>query len=143
MARRYRKIDPRTWKDEKFRQLTQAEKLVAIYCITAQSNRVGIFNFSTALAAEDLDMPTETFAEAFGKVSQRLSWRWDSAARVLYLPTWWKYNLPENPNVLKACLADLEELPETPLLAEFYGNPLYLPETFRQTFREGSPQPSP
>ena len=142
MARRYRKIDPRTWKDEGFRSLSMPEKLTAIYCITAQSNRIGIFSFSPALAAEDLETFPETFQEGFQKACETLSWRWDSAARVLYLPTWWKYNLPENPNVLKGCLADLGELPKTPLLAEFCSNLRYLPETLHQTFRDGLPKPS-
>ena len=58
---RYRKIDPRTWKDEKFRVLLSEEKLIAFYVITAQSNRIGLFNFSPAMAAEDL----ETFSKPF------------------------------------------------------------------------------
>ena len=62
---------------------------------------------------------------------------------MLYLPTWWKYNCPENPNVLKACLADLHEVPQTSLITQFSANLRYLPETFHQTFREGLPKPSP
>jgi hypothetical protein len=72
-----------------------------------------------------------------------LSFGWDEEARVLYLPTWWKYNCPENPNVLKACLSDLHEVPQTRLLIEFSRNLKYLPETFHETFRQGLPKPSP
>lgn len=50
MAQKYRKIDPRIWRDEKFRRLTAVQKLVAVYCLTAQANRCGIFAFSTAFA---------------------------------------------------------------------------------------------
>jgi len=145
---RYRKIDPRFWKDEKITFLNRDEKLIALYLFTsAQSNRVGVFSFSPAGAAEDLGIPLETFAkgfmEPFLKVVETLRLGWDDKARVLFLPTWWKYNCPENPNVLKACLQDLHEIPQTPLLIKFFENLRYLPETFHQTFREGLPKPSP
>ncbi len=52
MATKYRKIDTRMWRDERFTRLSTEEKLVAGYCLTAQSNRCGIFVFSPAMAAE-------------------------------------------------------------------------------------------
>jgi hypothetical protein len=143
MAAKFKKIDPRMWSDEKFVMLDQLEMLIAIYTITAQSNRIGLFKFSAALAAEELRIPLETFRERFGKVSQTLGWGWDEALRVVYLPTWWRYNKPENPNVLKSCLDDLDDLPQTPLLEKFYGNLQYLAETLHQTFRERLPKCMP
>ena len=117
---RYRKVDPRFWKDEKVCALNRDEKLIALYLFTsAQSNRIGLFSFSPAGAAEDLGIALETFGkgfmEPFLKVIETLHLGWDSTARVLYLPTWWKYNCPENPNVLKACLADLHESAANPV----------------------------
>jgi len=140
---RYRKIDPRFWKDEKVLALSQAEKVIALYAITAQSNRIGLFNFSPAMAAEDLEMSAETFGKGFGKVRENLGWHFDERYRILYLPTWWKYNKPENPNVLKACLGDLHEIPQTPLVIDFANNLRYLPEIFHATFRERLPEPFP
>ncbi len=134
---RFRKIDPRIWFDERFRRLSASEKLVAVYVLTAQSNRIGLFHFSRARAAEDLEMLPATFAEGFARVCETLRWAFDESARVLFLPTWFRYNRPENPNVLKACLADLHEVPETPLRERFAANLHYLPETFHKTFREG------
>jgi hypothetical protein len=145
---RYRKIDPRFWRDEKIVTLNRDEKLITLYLFTStQSNRIGLFSFSPAGAAEDLGIALETFGkgfmEPFQKVVERLNLDWDETFRVLYLPTWWKYNCPENPNVLKACLADLHEVPQTRLIEEFSSNLKYLPATFHQTFREGLPKPSP
>jgi len=137
MAERYRKIDPRIWKDEKFINLSEKEKLICIYCLTAQSNRIGIFNFSPAMAAEDLGISLQTFREGFVKVCETFGWRYDEHFRVLYIPKWFKYNKPENPNVLKGNLKDLHELPKSPLIQEFINNTAYLPETFIETFREG------
>lgn len=144
---RYRKFEPRFWKDEKVRQLDVELKAIAAYCITGQSNRTGLFNFSPGQAAEDLGILPQTFAKGFAKVCLTLNYGWDSEARVLYLPTWWKYNTPESPNVLKGNLTDLDDVPQNRLFAEFSTNLAYLPETLHQTFREGlgkhSPKPSP
>ena len=140
---RYRKIDPRFWKDEKVMSLTPEGKLIALYLFTGQSNRIGLFNFSPGEASEDLTLSSETFREGFGKVCKTLNFAWDETFRVLYLPTWWRYNTPANPNVLKSCLEDLHEIPKTSLIAEFSSNLSHLPETFHQTFREGLGEPSP
>ena len=140
---RYRKIDPRMWGDERFVALRPEEKLIAVYVITAQSNRIGMFRFSPAMAAEQLGMLPQTFREGFANVCRMLCWGFDESVRVLYMPTWWKYNLPENPNVLKSCMQDLHELPQSKLIADFASNLEHLPQTFHQTFREGLPKPSP
>ena len=141
MAAKYRKIDPRIWRDEKFFQLKPEDKLVAIYCLTAQANRCGIFVFSFALAAEELGMVPRTFAERFGRVVSAMKWRWDPTSRVLYLPRWWKYNHPESINVMKGNLTDLDDLPESQLVAEFTSNTAYISRSLTETLRERSPQP--
>ncbi len=140
MASKYRKIDPRLWKDEKFRNFSAQEKLFCIYMFTAQANRIGIFSFSPGEAAEDLETLPQTFLKGFGNVINTLNWRWDSGVRVLYIPTWFKYNAPENPNVLKGVLDDLQDVPETLLLSEFYGNLRYLDETLHETFLKRLPK---
>ncbi|MFQ5625495.1 MAG: hypothetical protein ACE5FM_02450 [Methyloligellaceae bacterium] len=136
----YRKIDPRVWQDVDFRSLSIQEQHLVFYILTAQSNRIGLFKFSTALAMEDLNLSgrfRQTFRKCFRNVLETLKWGYDERSRTLLIHSWWKYNCPPNPNVLKACLKDLEYLPETPLLQEFRENIQYLPETFHQTFREG------
>ncbi len=146
MAARYRKIDPRIWTDEKFRQLSGEQQRIALYIITAQSNRIGLFSFSPGKACEDLGALPTTFRKGFEKVYQTLNWEWDSEARVLYLPTWWRYNQPENANNVIGNLKDLDDLPETPLLKRFSTNMAYvskdLIETFTQTLAERYPQHS-
>ena len=134
---RYRKIDPRIWRDEKFRRLSLEEKAVAMYVLTSsQMNRIGLFYFSALLAAEEMGMLPETFQERFGNVCQTLFWQWDQGSKTVYLPNWWKYNSPENPNVMKGCLDDLHELPETPFMERFSVNTRYLSGNVCQTFRE-------
>jgi hypothetical protein len=41
MASRYRKIDPRIWTYETFRLLTGEQQRIALYILTAQTNRIG------------------------------------------------------------------------------------------------------
>ena len=77
MAPKYRKLDPRIWRDEKFVRLTLEEKLIAIYCLTAQVNRCGLFAFSPAMAAEDLGIVNETFRDRFDSVVSKLKWHWE------------------------------------------------------------------
>lgn len=116
---RYRKIDPRLWKDEKIVAMDPTEKLVVLYLLTAQSNRIGLYVLSPGQAAEDLGITAPAFTKALDAVVAALDWKWDSRLRVLFIPSWWKYNPPANPNVLKSCLGDIHDLPKTHLLRDF------------------------
>jgi hypothetical protein len=107
----YRKVDPRFWKDEKVRRLSIQEKAIALYVITA-------------------------FAKGFANVIGTLQWEWEQRSRVIYIPTWWKYNQPENDNNVIGCLKDLEDLPDSPLISKFCVNLTYLEERFHQTFTQ-------
>jgi hypothetical protein len=137
----YRKLFAMFWRDPDVRKLPAAEKLIAAYILTSpQTNGCGIFPFSLGMAAEDVGMLTQTFgvtfAEGFANVVDRLGWRWDEDARVLYIPGWWKWNHPDNPNTLKKAMGRLDEVPETPLLQEFASNEKHLKPGAIQTFRE-------
>jgi hypothetical protein len=136
MARRYRKSDPRFWKDEKIRGFDPTDKLLAQYAFTGQSNRIGCFAFSPGMAAEDTGIPLKTFVKRFRQVCQQLNWKWDEELGVLYLPTWWRYNQPENANNVIGNLKDLDDVPGSPLVAEFCENVTYLDPRFRETFRQ-------
>jgi hypothetical protein len=136
LAARYKKIDPRIWDDEKFSELSPGLKLITFHAITAQSNRCGIFSFSVARAIEQTGAVSDSYAIGFKKVCDTYSWRYDSRRRVLYIPTWWKYNPPENPKHLIGCLADLHDLPQTELLNDFAKNTRYLYEPCLSTFQE-------
>lgn len=126
MAAKYRKIDPRFWGDEKVKQLVPAEKLVALYLITAQSNRCGIFMYSHGMAREHTRIKEDSYAKAFTSVCEKLEFSYDVDTSVLYIPTWWKYNPPENPKHLQGCLQDIHDLPSTRLLEEFWSNQKHL-----------------
>jgi len=133
---RYRKSDPRFWKDEKIRGFDPTDKLLAQYAFTGQSNRIGCFAFSPGMAAEDTGIPLRTFVKRFRQVCQRLNWKWDERVGVLYLPTWWRYNQPENANNVIGNLKDLDDVPGSPLVAEFCENVTYLDPKLRVVFAQ-------
>jgi hypothetical protein len=136
MAAKYRKVDPRIWRDEKFVELDAIDKLIVHYVLTSlQANRIGLFTFSVALAAEELGIKVETFRERFANVCQTFQWPYDPRTKTLFLKTWWKYNRPDNPNMLKSCLEDLHDLPASDLITAFLNNTRYLPETFAAILR--------
>jgi hypothetical protein len=133
---RYRKIDPRFWKDEKIVAFVPEEKLVALYLFTGQSNRIGLFSFSPGEARGRRWMLPQTFAECFGNVCRALNLGWDETFRVLYLPTWWKYNPPENSNNVIGNLKDLDDVSKSDLIDLFRENLDYLAENLRETFTQ-------
>ncbi len=136
VAARYRKIDPRIWTDEKFRQLAPDQQRIALYVLTAQSNRIGFFSFSPGKASEDLGLTFKNFLKKFEHVCNAFGWLWDLESRVVYIPTWWKYNPPENANNVVGNLKDLDDLPQNTFLDKFSMNTRFLPETLVETFTQ-------
>lgn len=145
---RYRKLYPRIWRDPGFRGLKPAARELALYILTGpQTNAIGLFTFSLGQAAEDLRVGHETIVERLADVRQTFGWHFDPDARVMFIPSWWTWNRPENPNVLRGNMKLLSEIPPTGLMDAFAANVRTLPETFHVTFveccRERLPQRSP
>ena len=144
MAAKYRKVDPRVWNDEKFRQLSPDDKLVALYCLTCdQTNRIGLFVFSVGKAAEDIGLAPDDFTGRFDRVCETLSWRWDRVSRTLYFPMWWKYNAPDNGKHMLGCLQDLHDIPRSPFLQAFCDNTQWFKPPVLAAFEKGMPYPMP
>lgn len=133
---RYRKHGAYYYLDEKTITLPFPAKSIGSYTLVSQVNRVGIFTFSVGLAQEELGLSPKVFNPNFDLVLNTFGWKFDRAMRVLYVPTWWRYNAPENPNVLVGALEDLNGLPKTPLLNEFAANVGYLPPNLHETFTQ-------
>ena len=144
MDARFRKLYPRIWRHAEFRRLDQAGQLLALYCLTGpQSNRAGLFTFSPGTAAEDLGIPTRALHARMARVCEVFGWRFDAEARVLFVPSWWTWNPPENPNVLRAAFKDVRDVPATALLQSFLEGTAAVSERFGVWFVEPSPEPSP
>ena len=138
---RYRKLFARLWLHPGFLALTDGEKILVVYLLTGpQSNRLGLYVLSIATAAEALGTVPRTITKRLKTVCETFGWMFDDVARVLFIPSWFKWNPPENANVVKGNLKDLNEIPSCRLLDLFAANGGTIPETLRPTFLEGLPQ---
>jgi hypothetical protein len=135
---RYRKLYPMFWRDPDVQKLDDPEKVVALYCLTShQTNRIGLFVLSPGTASEDLDTTVTSFLKRLDTVCHTLSWKFDKSCRVLYIPSWWRWNCPDNAKAMLGFLKDLHELPKTPLVKEFITNRKYLSDTVSTGYDEG------
>lgn len=117
---RYRKVDTRVWNDEKFRSLSQEAKYLFIYLLTSPH--------STAWGAYVLD---DLYIEAdLGYSKQRINNLWgelihtgivfrEKNTRLVCLPNWFKYNIPENQKTISACVNGILSLPKSPILSKY------------------------
>lgn len=134
---RYRKIYPRLWRHPGFLALKPSARELVLYLLSGpQANAIGLFHFSVATAAEDLGIGADTLRKALSDIAVTFDWRFDADARVLYIPSWWRWNKPENDNVLKGNCKALSEIPSCGLVDAFASNTETLPETLRETFVE-------
>jgi hypothetical protein len=141
---RYRRLYSRLWRHPGFKALPDGDKILALYLLTGpQSTRLGLFFFSIATASEDLGTVPQTLTKRLVNVCQTFSWLFDKRSRVVYIPTWFKWNPPENINVMKGSLNDLNEIPPCALMDAFARNIETLPVTLRETFIEGLRQRLP
>lgn len=135
---RYRKIYPRVWRHPGFLALKPSARELVLYLLSGpQTNAIGLFHFSVATAAEDLGVSVETLRKGLADVGATFGWFYDADARVIYIPSWWRWNKPENQNVLSGNLKALSEIPSCGLVDAFAVNVQTLPETLRETFMEG------
>lgn len=133
---RYRRLYTRLWAHPAFASLTDGERLTSLYLLTGpQQNRLGFARLSAAAAAEDLHVSVSTFRRRLETVCAAFGWRYDAGARVLLVPSWWRFNQPQNEKHLIGCLSDLADVPDTILLADFARCATALPDHLLDTFR--------
>lgn len=133
----YRLICPKFWYDSRG-LLDRDGKLVAVHAFTARhTNRIGVFSFSTAGAADDLEMQKSQYEKSFADVCAKFKWPYDPDARVLALRTWFKYNIVNSRDTLKGYLRELSSVSNSPVLLDWRKHALlYLPEKVHEIFHE-------
>jgi hypothetical protein len=120
---RYRKIEVKTWMDEKFRGLTAmppSGQGLWLFLMTGPHTGPipGLFRAGRAGMAEELGWEMEAFDEAFAEVSGAGMAKADFKARLVWLPKALKHNKPESPNVVRSWRVELDLLPECELKRE-------------------------
>lgn len=132
---RFRKVYPSIWRHPGFVKLTAHQQRIALYILSGpQTTSIGLFFFSVATAAEDLRLDNKTFGEGLANLSRTFGWIYNREARQLYIPSWWRFNAPENVNVLKGNLKILSELQPSALTDAFSANLADLHPDLHETF---------
>jgi len=153
-TRRYRKVEVRTWGDEKFRRLSPMPPCgqgLWLFLITGPFTGPvpGLFRAGRAAMAEELDWSLEAFDKAFGEAFREGMVKADFRARVVWVPNAIKHNKPESPNVVKSWATELDLIPECPLKWEaieaLKASVYALGEAFAKAFDKaiGKPLPKP
>ena len=137
----YRKIDPRIWNDEKFRDLSDKAKLAFIFLLSHPSmTPIGAMRASIPGLASELGWQEKAFREAFGEVLAKGIVKADERASCVYLPNYLKYNGPESPNVVISWGKCLDWIPECALkvfaIERVKGFAEALPEAFSKALPE-------
>jgi hypothetical protein len=146
--RRYRTLYVRIWREPRFRALSDAYKAATLYLLTGpQTNRMGCYVLSPALAAEDLNVTLPAFMKRLSVVCETFGWQWDKEARVFWIPSWWAWNAPDNARALSGALSDRNEIPACSLLTrclalvadtypQWYGIPIGKGITYQEQEQE-------
>ena len=148
---RYRKVEVRTWGDERFRALTPIPPCgqgLWLYLITGPHTGPipGLFRAGRAGMAEDLNWELEAFDEAFREAFAQGMVEADFKARVVWVPNAIKHNRPESPNVVRSWSAEFDLIPECDLKRQAYeslkASIHALGEAFAKAFDESFAKPS-
>lgn len=120
---RYRKVEVKTWVDNKFRQLSPmppSGRGLWLFLMTGPFTGPipGLFRAGRAAMAEELEWDIEAFNEAFREVSSQGMAKADFKERLVWLPNALKHNKPESPNVVRSWRDEIELLPECDLKNE-------------------------
>lgn len=120
---RYRKVEVKTYGDEKFRKLSPIPPCgqgLWLYLITGPhtTSVPGLFRAGRAALAEELGWEQEAFDKAFAEVFQQGMAKADWSNRVVWIPNAIRHNEPASPNVVKSWANELDLIPECELKAE-------------------------
>lgn len=120
---RYRKIEVRTWSDEKFRELSPippSGQGLWFFLLTGPHTTAipGLFRAGRAAMAEELNWDQKDFDKAFQEVSGQGMAKADFKAKLVWLPKAIQHNKPESPNVVRGWRVELDLLPECDLKRE-------------------------
>src|ERR1700677_484913 len=120
---RYRKVEVKTYGDEKFRRLSPIPPCgqgLWLYLITGPHtiSIPGLFRAGRAALAEELGWSQEAFDKAFAEVFEQGMAKADWSNRVVWIPNAVKHNKPASPNVITSWAAELELIPECDLKTE-------------------------
>lgn len=134
---KYRKVDPKIWNDAKFRSLSDNGKLVFFFLLThPHMTPLGAMRASIPGLAWEMGWKEKAFREVLSKAMAKA----DEKACFVWLPKFLKYNKPESPNVVKAWLKCIDDLPECDMKNEALQKVKAFLKALPETFLEALPK---
>lgn len=116
---RYRNIHCLIWSGDKFPFLSDDCQLVFFHLrTTPYTTPIGIYKASIEALAAEKRWSLKRYRKALGGCSDKGFVKYDKVYHVICFPRYFKWNKPENPNVLKGWIKFFNEVPPSPLKAE-------------------------
>ena len=118
-SRKYRKVDPRVWGDERFRLLSDRGKLLFLCVLThPHLTNLGGMRATPHGLGEELGWEPAEAREEFTTLLKTGLVRFDAKGPLVWLPNFLRYNPPESPNAVRSWSRALDLLPECAGLEE-------------------------
>jgi len=144
------------WTKPELRDLNDFEKLLALYLLTGpHTTAIGVFRIPKSYIVEDLRGSLQTVTKGLKNLSETLFLGYCSHSSMVFLPSFLKYNPPQNPNQRKNLLKLYEAIPknfsyfkELQVILGRFDCPVNIPENkpFQnplQTLSKPGPGPGP
>lgn len=117
---RYVKFFPKLWNNRSIRSLPEDGRNLYLYLWTCpHGNMAGLYYLPLGYAALDLQWTVERVEKALQACEESQLVKYDPLGNLVLVLHYLQYNTLENVNQAKGAVKCLEELPPTPLLADF------------------------
>jgi uncharacterized phage protein (TIGR02220 family) len=120
---RFRKIDPKIWNDSRFLTVSDDGKFIFLFLLTHPAlTSLGAMRANIPGLSAEIHWGAKRFAKGLAELLAKGMAKHCAKSSFLYLPNFIKYNMPENPNVVKGWQSAFEQLPECSLCFEMLKN---------------------
>lgn len=112
MSRDYGKVRAQFWDDDILRELSIEANFLALYLITSRhTNAIGCFRLPAAYIINDTRLDKKALEKALAELREAGYALPCERGPWIYIPKFLRHNSPENPNVWRKCVKELDELP--------------------------------
>lgn len=149
---RYNEVYQCTWDSDDFKSLSKPEpnaQTLWLFLLTGKIKTPlpGIYNVGLGAMEDFLKWSRKSLMKCFQELSLKDMAKIDLDNNVIYLPNWYKWNKPQNPNVLKGWLNLLDNIPDCEC-KQLYLQQLKilvesLDESFKKVLDKSFPTPEP
>lgn len=116
---RYTRVKSRFWGDEKVRLWDNDMKFLALYLLTSpHGNILGCFVLHKLYICADLNWTPQQLEAPFNRLIAEGFIRYDETTNLILITKFLHHNPVTNPNQVKACIKQLNELPKSLLLKD-------------------------